>query len=53
MRELPTILLFVAFLGLCALLFFVTDSKDYEDVSKMPLEDDDMKDKFDAENKED
>ncbi len=52
MRELPTILLFVAFLGLCALLFFVTDSKDYEEVSKMPLEDD-VKDTFNAENKED
>ncbi len=52
MRELPTILLAVSFLGLCALLFFVTDSKDYEEVSKMPLEDD-VKDIFDAENKED
>ncbi len=52
MRELPTILLAVGFLGLCALLFFLTDSKDYEEVAKMPLEDD-VKDKFNAENKED
>lgn len=52
MRELPTILLAFAFLVLCALLYFTKSGKDYEELSKMPL-DDDVKDKLNAENKED
>lgn len=53
MRELPTLILSFAFIGLCVLLIFSKSSKTYEDAAKMPL-DDDVREKLDnAENKED
>lgn len=53
MRELPTILLAFAFIGMCLLLLFAKSSKTYEDAAKLPL-DDDVKEKLNnANNKED
>lgn len=40
MRELPTILLFGAFIMMVILLFFLKGSKSYEEASQLPLDED-------------
>lgn len=40
MQGLPTILLFSAFIAMCVLLFFLKDSKTYEEAARAPLDDD-------------
>ncbi len=52
MRELPTILLAFAFISMCILLLFTKNSKNYEEASKLPL-DEDVREKLSKNNKED
>lgn len=40
MQGLPTILLFTAFIVMCLLLFFLKDSKTYDEAARAPLDDD-------------
>lgn len=49
MRELPTLLLFFAFLSMCGLMLFLKNSKTYDHGAKMPL-DEDIKEKLDTKN---
>lgn len=39
-RELPTILLFAAFITMCILLLFLKNSKTYDDAAHLPLDED-------------
>lgn len=45
MRELPTVLLFAAFITMCILMFFLKGSKTYDDAAHLPL-DEEVKDKL-------